>query len=145
MDLKQIREMVSEDMPIDETSLDRESLNIPLLHNKYLNILHDEKLLLHKYNIDLRKLLKLKWEYYNGKIDQETLNRMGWDPFPLKILKQDVEMYMEADDEVIAMNSKVVFQKEKVDYLESVLKGLNNRQFHIRDAINWRKFVSGVG
>lgn len=145
MDLKQIREMVSEDMPIDETSLDRESLNIPLLHNKYLNILHDEKLLLHKYNIDLRKLLKLKWEYYNGKIDQETLNRMGWDPFPLKILKQDVEMYIEADDEVIAMNSKVVFQKEKVDYLESVLKGLNNRQFHIRDAINWRKFVSGVG
>lgn len=145
MDLKQIREMVSEDMPIDQTSLDRESLNIPLLHNKYLNILHDEKLVLHKYNIDLRKLLKLKWEYYNGKTDQETLNKMGWEPFPLKILKQDVEMYMEADDEVIAMNSKVVFQKEKVDYLESVLKGLNNRQFHIRDAINWRKFVSGVG
>jgi hypothetical protein len=145
MDLKQIREMVAVDMPIDQANLDAASLEIPLLHNKYLNILHDEKLLLHKFNIELKKLLKLKWEYYNGKTDEETLREKGWEPFQLKILKQDAEMYMEADEEVISLNSKVIFQKEKVDYLESIVKGLNNRQYHIRDAIIWRKFVNGVG
>ena len=53
MDLKQIRDMTSQDIPIDETNLDRESLNIQKLHNKYLNILHDEKLVFHKYRIDI--------------------------------------------------------------------------------------------
>jgi hypothetical protein len=64
MDLKQIREIAEKDLPIDETCLDKESLNVPRLHNKYLNILHDEKLVLQKYRIEFRKLQKLKWEYY---------------------------------------------------------------------------------
>jgi hypothetical protein len=35
-------------------------------------------------------------------------------------------------------------QKQKVDYLDSILKGINNRQWVIRNAIEWRKFMSGV-
>lgn len=144
MELKQIREMVSEDLPIDETCLDKESLNIPKLHNKYLNILHEERLILHKYKLDHRKLLKIKWEYYTGKIDEETLKEKGWEPFALRILKQDVELYMNADNDLIVAESKVTFQEEKVNYLEMIIKGLNNRQYHIRDAITWKKFVNGV-
>lgn len=144
MDLKQIREMVAQDTPIDETNLDRESLNIPKLHNKYLNILHDEKLILQKYKIELYKLQKLKWEYYNGKMDEETLKTLNWEPFQLRILKQDLDLYLNSDEEIITASSKVCFQEEKVNYLESVIKGLNNRQYHIRDAITWRKFINGV-
>jgi hypothetical protein len=144
MDLKQIRDMVEKDMPIDETCLDKESLNIPRLHNKYLNILQDEKLVLHKYKIDFFKLQKIKWEYYNGKLDEETLREKGWEPFQLRILKQDLDLYMNSDDDLVAANSKVHLQEEKVNYLESIIKGLNNRQYHIRDAITWRKFINGV-
>jgi hypothetical protein len=144
MDIKQIRDMVEKDMPIDETCLDKESLNIPRLHNKYLNILQDEKLVLHKYKIDFFKLQKIKWEYYNGKLDEETLQEKGWEPFQLRILKQDLDLYMNSDDDLVAANSKVHLQEEKVNYLESIIKGLNNRQYHIRDAITWRKFINGV-
>ena len=144
MNLEQIREMASKDLPIDETSLDRESLNIPNLHNKYLNILHDEKLILFKYKLEYRKLQKLKWEYYTGKMDQETLKEKGWEPFALRILKQDAELYMNSDEDLIAAEAREKFQEEKVDYLGSIIKGLTNRQYHIRDAIIWRKFVNGV-
>lgn len=144
MDLKTIREMAIDDLPIDETCLDRESLNIPKLHNKYLNLLHDEKLVLYKHKTEFRKLQKLKWEYYNGKLDEVTLKEKGWEPFSLRILKQDAEMYMNADDDMIAADARLLFQQEKVNYLESIIKGLNGRQYHIRDAILWRKFVSGV-
>jgi hypothetical protein len=144
MDLKQIREMAEKDLPIDETSLDRESLRIPLLHNKYLNILHDEKLLLQKYRIDFQKLQKIKWEYFTGKLDEETLKQKGWEPFPLRILKQDVELYMNSDEELVGLQAKMQYQEEKVNYLESIVKGLNTRQYHIRDAISWRKFINGV-
>lgn len=144
MDLKQIREMAEKDLPIDETSLDRESLRIPLLHNKYLNILHDEKLLLQKYRIDFQKLQKIKWEYFTGKLDEETLKQKGWEPFALRILKQDVELYMNSDEELLGLQAKMQYQEEKVNYLESIIKGLNTRQYHIRDAISWRKFINGV-
>jgi len=136
--------MAIDDLPIDETCLDRESLNVPKLHNKYLNILHDEKLVLYKHKTEFRKLQKLKWEYYNGKLDEVTLKEKGWEPFSLRILKQDAEMYMNADDDMIAADARLLFQQEKVNYLESIIKGLNGRQYHIRDAILWRKFVSGV-
>ena len=136
--------MAIDDLPIDETCLDRESLNIPKLHNKYLNLLHDEKLVLYKHKTEFRKLQKLKWEYYNGKLDEVTLKEKGWEPFSLRILKQDAEMYMNADDDMIAADARLLFQQEKVNYLESIIKGLNGRQYHIRDAILWRKFVSGV-
>ena len=38
----------------------------------------------------------------------------------------------------------ISFSKEKVSYLESVVKIINNRQWNIRSAIDWRKFVSGA-
>jgi hypothetical protein len=144
MDLKQIREMTEKDLPIDETCLDKESLNIPRLHNKYLILLQDEKLILQKHKIEYRKLQKIKWEYYTGKLDEQILKEKGWEPFQLRILKQDVDLYMNSDEDIISYEAKIVYQEEKVNYIESIIKGLNNRQYHIRDAISWKKFVNGV-
>ena len=48
MNLSELRQMVSEDMAIDDTELDIESLRTPQLHNKYLNLFHDERLILTK-------------------------------------------------------------------------------------------------
>jgi hypothetical protein len=144
MDIMKIRELVNEDLPIDNEKLDLESLNIPQLHGKYLNIYQDEKIVLHALKIEHRKLKKLKWEYYTGKLDQETLKKHNWEQFDLKILRQDIDLYLESDDDLIALEKKLIIQDEKVDYLASVLKALNNRQFHIRDAISWRKFINGV-
>jgi hypothetical protein len=59
-------------------------------------------------------------------------------------LRQDLELYMEADPDLIRLGSKIDLQKAKVEYLDSVIKGINNRQWVIRNAIEWRKFMSGV-
>ena len=89
MDISNIKQLVAEDMPIDDTELDIESMAIPQLHSKYLNIYMDEKLLLQKINSDYYRLKKMKWEYYTGKLDQDQLDEYGWEPFQLKILKQE--------------------------------------------------------
>jgi len=136
--------MALEDMIIDDTELDIESIKTPQLHNKYLNLFHDERLLLAKADDEYKKLYKVKWEYYTGKIDQETLDRMNWEPFQLNILKADVDKYLDSDTDLSILRMKISFAKEKVNYLESVIKIINNRQWNIRSAIEWRKFVSGV-
>ena len=144
MKLEDIRRMVKEDSVIDDTELDIESLKIPQLHNKYLNIYHDERLLLSKVDSELKKTIRIKWEYYTGKLDEDTLKELGLEPFPLKILKQDLDKYLQSDDDIITLSHKVDYQKEKVEYLESIIKELNTRHWKIRNAIEWRKFVSGV-
>ena len=56
MNIATIRGMVEKDLKIDSTELDLASLRIPQLHNKYLNIFHDERLLLKKMKIDFKEL-----------------------------------------------------------------------------------------
>jgi hypothetical protein len=114
------------------------------LHGKYLNIYHDETLVLRKLDADYNLLLKKKWEYYSGKLSQQELDQLGWEPFGHRILRQDMDTYMDADEGLIKIRSKMDLQKAKVEYLDSIIKGINNRQWVIRNAIEWRKFMSGV-
>jgi len=144
MDIDKLKSMLSEDLRINDTQLDIESLRIPQLHNKYLNFFHEEKLILQSLKMKRRTLLKEKWEYYNGKMDSETLQKKGWEPFALKILKQDIDKYIDADADILNIDSKISLQEEKVYFLEQTIKAINNLQWHIRDAIAWRKFINGV-
>jgi hypothetical protein len=143
MTLNEITEMVKTDIKFDSAQLDTESLKIPQIHNKYLNIFHEEKLRYQAFKTNYSRLFKTKWEYYTGKMSQEQLKELGWEPFDLKILRQDVDIYLDSDSQLLELKNKISIQEEKVDYLNSILKGITNRQFHIRDAIAWRKFLSG--
>jgi hypothetical protein len=144
MDIETLKQMIQRDLHIKDAELDTESLRIPQLHNKYLNLLHDEKIMLQALRVKRKILLKDKWEYYTGKMDEDTLKQKGWEPFNLKILKQDVDMYIESDSDMIAIESKVFLQQERVEFLQETVKAINNLQWHIRDAIAWRKFINGV-
>lgn len=135
--------MVEKDMNINPTDLDRESLNIPQLHNKYLMFLMDEKLILKKYESDLKVLSKNKWLFYSGKMSQEQLDKLGWEPFDLALLRQDLDKFIDSDSEVIELTNKFELQKEKVNYLENVIKIISNKAWNIRSAIDWIKFTQG--
>ena len=144
MTLDELKKMVSEDIIIDDTELDLESLKTPQLHNKYLNLYTDEKLKLSKVQSEVKALIRVKWEYYTGKLDEDQLKELGWEPFQYKILKNDIDKYLESDSDLIELNHRMVFQEEKVKYLDAIVKSFNSRQWNIRNAIEWRKFVSGV-
>jgi len=144
MNIERIREIVEIDLKMDGTELADESVRIPQLHGKYLNIFHDESLILRKHEADYKILRKQKWEYYSGKMSEVELKSLGWEQFNHRILRQDIDVYMEADPDLLKIQSKIDLQKQKVEYLDAILKGINNRQWVIRNAIEWRKFMSGV-
>jgi hypothetical protein len=144
MDIETIKKMVDQDMKIDDLNLDLESLKSPQLHSKYLNLLHDESLSLHKATIEQKELRRLKWEYYLGKMDQETLDEKGWQPFGLKILRTDIDVYLESDKDLLRMEARIHYLKEKVKYIESVLQSIGRRGWDIKSVIEWKKFMSGA-
>lgn len=144
MNLSEIKIMVVQDIEFDETELDKESLRIPQLHNKYLVFLTDEKIMLEKYQQELRVLVRKKWLYYTGKMSEEELTQNDWEPFNLNILKSDVDKFIESDTEILRSRTIVRMQEEKINYLDSVVKSINGRQWNIRAAIDWMKFTHGI-
>ena len=87
-----------------------------------------------------KQLKKEKWQYYTGKADPEVYIDK---PFDHKVLRQDVDKYMDSDPELIKQLSKVEYYQVMIDYLDSILKNINNRTFQIKNAIEWQKFIRG--
>jgi len=144
MKLDEILEWWSTDCNIDRTELGDESLKIPKLHAKYLRVFTEERLLLRRMEEERREFLKLKHDYYRGILPEEDLKANGWDPFRLSIIKSDVPMYLDADQDVIKSNLKIAVQQEKVDTLESIIKSISNRGYLIKAAIDYEKFKVGA-
>ena len=141
MTLEELQIQAEKDLKINDTELDLESLKTPQLHNTYLKHLTKYKLLLSRsqteYNVEKRN----KWEYYTGKADPSVYQAK---PFDIKVLKADVHIYMDSDPELQKADQKVAYLDQIIKYLEQVLRGVNNRTFLIKNAIEWKKFTSGA-
>jgi len=144
MDIEEIQKEWSEDSKIDDTQLDTESLKIPTLHSKYLSLLNEESRVHRKMAETHKMLVQEKIEYYSGHMTQEELKERGWEPFDIKVLKQDLPRYVESDPIVIQNVLLIGEQRERVETIKSILTTINNRSFHIQNAINWRKFTNGI-
>ena len=66
--------MWKQDCMIDEMKLDESSRQAPILHAKYLELLSTVKLQLKRAEFSQKTLLKKKWLYYNGKMDQYEIS-----------------------------------------------------------------------
>ena len=141
MTLEELQESANRDLKIDDTDLGTESINIPILHNKYLQHYNKFSLLLKKAEYEQKVLKRQKWEYYTGKSDPSVYKEK---PFDLKILKADVHIYMDSDEDLQRADQKAAYLNQVVKYLEQVLRSINNRTFLIKNAIEWKKFTSGA-
>ena len=139
MTIEDIMEMWGEDSHIDDKDLDNESVKIPNLHQKYLNIYSKEKRKLSDLKTHWKVLFQQRWEVVISK------NGMAPD-HNIRISKTELEKHYVAADESLQKAEKILNDQErKVDYLKSVLSMIENRSFHINNAISWRKFVAGLG
>ena len=143
MKFEEIQKLWTRDCPIDETELSHESIKIPQLHNKYLIFYSNEKLKFKEIKFLFAGLIKRKRDYYSGRMTAEELEAADWEPFQYKLLKADVQEYIDADDNVIESKKLLALQEEKVNYLESIVKSLTTRGYLIKNAIDWKRFTEG--
>ena len=141
MTLEELQEQVDKDLKINDTELDLESLKTPQLHNKYLKEYNNFKLLLTRAESDYKILKRVKWEYYTGKASPQVYQQK---PFNLKIMKSDIDKYLESDEELIKAKQKIDYLETVVNYLDRTLKIIGGRDWQIRNSIEWRKFTSGA-
>jgi len=144
MNIEEIMNLWESDTKIDKTELGDEALTIPKLHSKYYNILIKERLLLRKLESEMKQLKLDKFEFLTQGPNEETKQK-GWKLPPRgMILKGDIPMYIDADQDMINLSLKIGMQHEKIDFLDSIIKTIINRNFIIKNVIEWQKFTMGA-
>lgn len=144
MKYEELVEMWEKDAKLEPDNLDNESLRIPFIQGKYFNLFCREKAILTKLNLDLSQLRRWKRDYFLGEIPVEELVEKGIPVFARRLVKSEVDAYIDTDSEVIALLEKIAVVQTKVDLLNLFVKSINDRQWNIRNAIEFLKWKSGV-
>ena len=143
--LKELQDVWQEDCKIDELNLGRVAIQVPVLHSKYLNYLSTAKLQLRKAEASLYKLKRIKSQYFRGELSKFELDSLGWDQYlGNKPLKQDMNDYLDSDEDIIKQTDKVEYIHTVTDFLERVLRSVGSRGWDIKNSIEWSKFTNGL-
>ena len=146
MNLEQLHAEWKSDSQIEFNKLGVSSVETPKLHAKYLELLSTYKLKLKDAEFKQKELMKNKWLWYNGKLDQSEIEKLGWDPDPfdgLRILKGEMQHYVEADPELVASEAKIAYLNTMIETLKEILESIKWRHQTIRNALEWKKFEAG--
>ena len=134
MNLETLNDMWEKDSPLDDEKLDHDSLAIPKLHAKYLRLYNNFVTLRDQAELEVKRTYRDRWEYYTGKSEK---------PFPVKLIKTDVAIYLEADQEYQKSVLKAKYLNQMVESIKTILSAINNRSFHIKNAVEFAKFLKG--
>ena len=141
MTLDELKEEVNSALKVNDERLDTEALKNQELYAKYLDHKSRFELLLHKAKGDYKKMYREKWEYYGGKSDAKVYAAK---PFDIKVLKNDLQMYIQSDEEILELQGKISYYESIVKYIDGVIKSIDNRGWDIKNAIEWKKFEAGM-
>jgi len=141
MSLDEIQEMWQRDSVIDPDNLHDESLKIPQLHSKYYTLYNTITLLREKARETYNRVKLDRYNYYTGRATAEVYAE---EPFPYKVRdKEALQRHMDADERLNKIDLKIRYYDVMLRFLEEVIKMISNRNYSIKNAIDWHKFVSG--
>jgi hypothetical protein len=141
MNLDEIQEMWQRDSVIDPDNLHDESLKIPQLHSKYYTIYNTITLLREKARETYNRVKLERYNYYTGKAPAEVYNE---EPFPYKVRdKEALQRHMDADEKLNKIDMKIKYYDIMLKFLEEIIKTVSNRNYSIKNAIDWNRFQAG--
>jgi hypothetical protein len=96
-----------------------------------------------KLKADYKELELAKREWLDGSMAEEDLKDRGWRPYQKKILRNDIDKYLQSDSDIIALSLKIDYHSTKANYLEDIVKTIHSRNFIIKSMIDVIKFQAG--
>lgn len=145
MNIEQLHEEWDADTIIDDNHLDREAIRTSQLHGKYLRHLVQSKLKLAKMKADYNTLRQRKFRWYRGEMGRDELKELGWEQWlGVKPLKNEMDEFLTGDSDLNTLNIKIEYVATMVSMLEAILGQVKSRDWQIRSAIDFKKFISGA-
>ncbi len=141
MKIDEIKHQIEIDKKIDHTQLDIESLKIPEQAVKYQQMAHDAALRLRFLEKEYNVAKYNRWMYYMGKADPDVYDK---EPFDHKVLKSDVNIFLESDSVLNEIQDRIIAQTEKLKLIVEAGKVMQNKSFNIKNALEHQKFMGGA-
>lgn len=144
MNIDELYESWDTDCKINEDHLDKESINTAKLHSKYLRILMQHKMKIAALQAEYNNLRQKKFRYYRGEMSRDELKETGWDQWQgVKPMKNEMDEFLKGDSDLNKIDLKIQYIKIMVEALESILNQIKGRDWSIRNAIEFKKFLAG--
>ena len=141
MKIDDILKLIEADKKIDYSQLDTESLKIPEQAIKYHQLAHEESVHLRFLEKEYNVLKHKRWMYYMGKADDEVYEK---EPFDHKVLKSDVNIFLDSDKQLNELQDRISTQNEKLKLVVHAGKVMQNKSFNIKNALDHQKFMGGA-
>jgi hypothetical protein len=142
--IEQVLEEWKQDAPYTELSLQKDLYTTPNLHAKYLGAFvyfkakkdAAEK----KYNL----MAHVRKKYYRGELTKEELAKYGWDQYQgLKMSNSEFNSHMTYDPILVELSLSVESYKTSVLALEYIMKQISQRDWGMKNIIEYQKWISG--
>lgn len=145
MTLDDIQNEWEKDCEIDDNYLGEHATKTPKLHAKYLKVLMSIKLKHTKLQSDYNILRKNKFRYYRGELGKEELNDLNWNQWQgVKPLKNEMDEFLTGDSDLNTLKVKIEYLESMIYLLESIMGQLKARDWQIKSAIEWKRFLAGM-
>jgi hypothetical protein len=145
MNIEQIQDMWDVDCEIDNNYLGETTTATPKLHAKYVKLLVNVKLKHTKLSSDYNILRKNKFKYYRGEMSREELTDLNWNQWQgVKPIKNEMDEFLKGDNDLNTMTVKIQYLETMVYMLESILGQIKARDWQIKTAVEWKKFLAGM-
>ena len=121
----------------------QEASRTPSLHAKYLRMYARERAILKRLKAEYDALYSDMMDYYLGEMDPEDMENLGLDPYPRRVLKNDVKRFLDRDKRLFKKRMEIAISEEKVEALKSILEQISQRTFLLNSAMKYLKFTQG--
>ena len=145
MNIEQIHEMWEADAEIDDNELGEQAIHTPKLHSKYVKLLINAKLKHTKLTSEYNLMRKNKFRYFRGEMSRDELQDLGWEQWQgIKPLKNEMDEFLTGDEHLNSLEVKIKYLDTMIYLLESILGQIKARDWQLKSAIEWKKFLVGL-
>lgn len=128
----------------EDPDLARHSREQISIHQKYYSWMNQYYIKKLAYNVKLAKLQSDKTDYFSNEMDLAKIKELGWPVQPKRMVKAEVAKAVQNDPDVITLTQQIAYYNMVINYIEDIIKKLNQRSFDIRNIIEYEKFTAGI-
>jgi hypothetical protein len=78
-------------------------------------------------------------------LSREELEQLSWAQWQgVKPLKNEMDEFISGDTDLVNLNTKIEYLETMGYLLESILNQIKARDWQLKNAVEWKKFLAGM-
>jgi hypothetical protein len=142
--LAELTQESEKDIKIDFLKLTEELAHNQNLIGKWMTYQQVWEIKYQFLDLEYRQLLASKTKYYTGKMSEDEIISKGWGIEGTKILKADLNIWVDDDNDMIKAKKKMLILKQIITIIDKTIDILvDQKKWTIKNFIDYKKWLEG--